>query len=80
MSNGGTVDELHAQVDALLGALVLHQAVVRDAEEQAVADPADEVWPSVAAVHREIVKDYKDEIRLLRAEIALLPRQRGPVD
>lgn len=80
MSNGGTVEELAAQVDALVGAVVMHQAVVRDAEEHSVAYPTIEAWQDIAAVHRSIVDEYTEEIRLLRAEIALLPKQRGPVD
>jgi hypothetical protein len=80
MSNGGTVEELDAQVDALVGAVVLHLAVVRDAEEHAVAYPTVESWLDIAAVHREIVAEYKTEIRLLRAEIALLPYPRRPID
>jgi uncharacterized membrane protein len=80
MSTGGTVEELDAQVDALVGAVVLHRAVITDAEEHTVAYPTVESWRDIAAVHREIVAEYVEEIRLLRAEIALLPRQRGPVD
>ena len=80
MSTGGTVEELHAQVDALVGAVVLHRQVIRDAEEHAVAYPTIETWRDIAAVHRQIVAEYVEEIRLLRAEIALLPQPRGPVD
>ena len=76
MSTGGTVDELAAEVDALVGALVLHRQVVQDAEQRTVAGADVALWSSIAAVHREIVAEYIEEIRLLRAEIRLLPAQR----
>jgi hypothetical protein len=80
MTNGGTVEELDAQVDALVLAVVKHNQVIQDAEQQSVAHPDDAQWPAVVAVHREIVDEHIVEIRLLRAEIALLPRPRRPVD
>ena len=78
MANGGTVEELDAQVDALVMAVVKHNAVIIDAEQHAIH--GDPTWADIAATHRQIVNEYVDEIRLLRAEIALLPRQRRPVD
>ena len=80
MANGGTVEELDAQVDALVMAVVKHNVVIIDAEQQAIAHPDDPTWADIAATHRQIVSEYVEEIRLLRAEIALLPRQRRPVD
>lgn len=80
MSNGGTVEELDAQVDALVMAVVKHNAVIQDAEQQSIAHPGDGQWPDVCALHRSIVDEYVVEIRLLRAEIALLPAPREPVD
>ena len=78
MSTGCTVEELDAQIDALVGAVVLHRQVIRDAEEHSVAYPTIETWRDIAAVHRQIVAEYVEEIRLLRAEIALIPHQRMP--
>jgi hypothetical protein len=78
VANGGTVEELHAEVDALEGALVMHKAVLQDAEQRAVAGQDEPMWQAVAAVHHTIVDEYTEEIRLLRAEILLLPAQRQP--
>lgn len=80
MATGGTVEELDAQVDALVMAVVKHNQVIQDAEQQAIANPHDPAWPDVIAVHRDIVNEYVEEIRLLRGEIQLLPQPRGPVD
>lgn len=80
MSTGGTVEELDAQVDALVMAVVKHNQVIQDAEQQAVANPYDPQWPDIVALHLQIVQEYVQEIRLLRGEIALLPSQRRSVD
>jgi hypothetical protein len=80
VSTGGTVEELAAQVDALVGAIVMHNAVIQDAEQRSIAQPLIEAWADIAAVHREIVDEYVVEVRLLRAEIALIPPPRQPAD
>lgn len=76
MSNGSSVLELDAQVDALVGALVVHRAVVLDLEQQIVAGTARPDADDELATHREIAAEYTEEIRLLRSEIALIPEQR----
>lgn len=79
MATGTTVEELDAQVDALVLAIVKHNQVIADAEQAAVADPTHvEHWTSILTLHRQIVDEHITEVRLLRAEIALLPRQRPP--
>lgn len=78
MSNGGTVEELDAQVKALEDAKELHWDAAQDAERRALVDLTDPTWQDTAAVHRVIVEEYTDEIQVLRAEMALLPRQRPP--
>lgn len=80
MTTGGTVEELDAQVDALVMAIVKHNAVIQDAEQQSIAHPDQPQWADVIIVHREIVGEHVAEVRLLRAEIRLLPAQRGPVE
>lgn len=77
MATGTTVDELDAQVDALVLAIVKHNQVIADAEQAAVADPTHvDHWATIIDLHREIVTAHITEVRLLRAEIALIPRQR----
>lgn len=78
MSNGGTIEELDAQVDALVLAIVRHNAVIQEAEQAVIADPHHPHWLDVIVMHREIVDDHVHEVRLLRAEIELLlPRPRS---
>jgi hypothetical protein len=80
MSTGGTVVELDAMVDALVLAIVKHNAVIQEAEQAVIVDPLATDMLDVIQVHREIVAEHAAEVVLLRAEIARLPRQRGPVD
>ena len=80
MSTGATVEELDELVDGLVAAVVKRRALIMEAEQAAILDPDDPHWPSVIAMHREILAGDVKEIALLRAEIQLLPRQRGPID
>jgi hypothetical protein len=72
--------ELDAMVDALVLAIVKHNAVIQEAEQAVIVDPLATDMLDVIQVHREIVAEHAAEVVLLRAEIARLPRQRGPVD
>lgn len=80
MSTGGTIEELNELVDGIVLAIVKHNAVIQEAEQGVIADPEATDLLDVIAVHREIVGEHVTEVRRLRAEIALLPRQRQPVD
>lgn len=80
MANGGTVEELDAQRVALELAIVKHNQVIQDAEQQSIKHPNDPHWPDVCDLHRGIVNEYVVEIRLIDTERAGLPRPRRPAE
>lgn len=83
MTNGGTVEELDAQVDALVSAIVAHNALIQTLEQDVVADTYNhrdrQHTLDAIATHRQIVDEHAREVRLLRDEILLLiPEPRQP--
>lgn len=80
MATGGTVEELHAEVDALVGAIVAHNALIAGLEQQLAEGHGDRRHMlDVIGTHRDIVEGHITEVRLLREEIAfLIPEQRRP--